>query len=50
MAALESGDGITIEMSTEDLVIFTSEQPRAGLVFYSGGKADHRAYTPRIRF
>lgn len=47
--ALESieqpADGITV--SREDgRIIFTPEEPRAGLIFYPGGKVQYEAYAP----
>lgn len=49
LAALETGAGVTVTMPTEDLVVFAAKEPRAGLVFYPGGKVEHLAYAPLLR-
>lgn len=49
LAALEPVEGIAVTMPAEDLVIFAAEEPRAGLIFYPGGKVEHLAYAPLLR-
>lgn len=49
LAAMASGEGITVTKPTDDLVIFAAEEPSAGLIFYPGGKVEHLAYAPLLR-
>ena len=49
LAAMAPGEGITVTLPTEDLVIFGAEEPSAGLIFYPGGKVEHLAYAPLLR-
>lgn len=46
--ALEETAQLTVTV-TEDMVIFEPEEPKAGLVFYPGGKVEHLAYAPLLR-
>ena len=48
LAALESGDGVTVEQ-IDDGVVFLPDDPVSGLVFYPGGKVEHTAYAPLLR-
>jgi len=48
LAALESGEGVTVEQ-TDHAVVFLPEEPVSGLVFYPGGKVEHTAYAPLLR-
>lgn len=43
VAALEEADVVT-----NDVVIFAPEEPKAGLVFYPGGKVEYLAYAPLL--
>lgn len=47
--ALESieqpADGVTVSRE-DDRIIFAPEEPRAGLIFYPGGKVQYEAYAP----
>lgn len=49
LGALKSGESVTVTAPTEDLIIFAAEEPRAGLVFYPGGKVEHLAYAPLLQ-
>ena len=44
-AAAYSGQGITVS-EEDDRIIFTPDSPRAGLIFYPGGKVQYEAYAP----
>ena len=45
-AAAQSQQGITVTTSSEGRIIFAPENPRAGLIFYPGGKVQYEAYAP----
>ena len=45
-AAAQSQQGITVTTSSEGRIIFAPENPRAGLIFYPGGKVKYEAYDP----
>ncbi len=42
-------DGVTIETVADNAIAFVPAEPRAGLIFYPGGKVDHRAYAPLLQ-
>ncbi len=43
---LEEGvPGVNIEQAS-DRIVFTPEAPKAGLIFYPGGKVEYKAYAP----
>ena len=48
LAALDSTDGVTVSV-TADRVVFLPEAPRAGLIFYPGGKVEFTAYAPLMQ-
>ena len=45
-AAARSQQDITVTTSSEGRIIFAPENPRAGLIFYPGGKVQYEAYAP----
>ena len=45
-AAAQSQQDITVTTSSEGRIIFAPENPRAGLIFYPGGKVQYEAYAP----
>ena len=46
LRVIEEGvPGVTIEQAS-DRIIFTPEAPKAGLIFYPGGKVEYKAYAP----
>lgn len=47
--AMAPADGITVEMTDGDAVVFAPPEPRAGLIFYPGGKVEYTAYAPLMR-
>lgn len=49
IAAFAPAEEIREYTSEDGTIICTPEQPRAGLVFYPGGKVEHTAYLPLMR-
>lgn len=49
LAALESGGGVTVYTQADGSVVFAPEAPKAGFIFYPGGKVEHTAYAPLMR-
>ncbi len=47
--ALVSDGTVTVTRLTDTLTVFAPEDPRAGLIFYPGGKVEHTAYAPLLR-
>ncbi len=47
-AALEGGSGVSVTWPVQDIVVFMPEEPKAGLVFYPGGRVEHTAYAPLL--
>lgn len=47
--AMAPADGIVINKTGGDDLVFTPPSPRAGLIFYPGGKVEHTAYAPLMR-
>ena len=45
-AAAQPQQDIRVTTSSKDRIIFTPEDPRAGLIFYPGGKVQYEAYAP----
>ena len=46
LRVLEEGvPGVNIEQAS-DRIVFTPEAPKAGLIFYPGGKVEYKAYAP----
>ncbi len=45
-AAAQPQQDITVTTSSKGRIIFTPEDPRAGLIFYPGGKVQYEAYAP----
>ena len=46
LRVLEEGvPGVSIEQAS-DRIVFTPEAPKAGLIFYPGGKVEYKAYAP----
>ncbi|MBQ6292443.1 MAG: alpha/beta hydrolase [Lachnospiraceae bacterium] len=46
LRVLEEGvPGVNIEQAS-DRIVFTPETPKAGLIFYPGGKVEYKAYAP----
>ena len=49
VAAMANGSGVTVYQTEDGLTVFAPELPRAGLIFYPGGKVEHTAYAPLLR-
>ena len=47
-AALEGDGGVTVTRPVQEVVVFLPEEPKAGLVFYPGGRVEHTAYAPLL--
>ena len=49
MAALTSGSTVQVSTLSDGDVVFSPEDPEAGIVFYPGGKVQAEAYAPLLR-
>ncbi len=47
--AMAPTDGISVEKTDGDTIVFSPSEPKAGLIFYPGGKVEHTAYAPLMR-
>lgn len=47
-AALVSDDMVTVEQTTKNMIVFSPQNPSAGLIFYPGGKVEYTAYSPLL--
>jgi len=47
--AMAPADGISVEKTDGDTIVFSPSQPKAGLIFYPGGKVEYTAYAPLMR-
>lgn len=47
--AMVPTDGISVEQTDEDAIVFAPSEPKAGLIFYPGGKVEYTAYAPLMR-
>lgn len=47
--AMAPADGIIISKTDGDDLVFVPSNPRAGLIFYPGGKVEYTAYAPLMR-
>lgn len=48
LEAMASEEDISVQIR-EDMVVFSPALPRAGFIFYPGGKVEHRAYAPLMK-
>lgn len=48
LAALNGSDNVQVTQA-EDMVVFSPEEPNAGLIFYPGGKVEYTAYAPLMQ-
>lgn len=49
VAAFATMDHVEIQTPEEGMVVCTPEDPRAGLIFYPGGKVEYTAYVPLMK-
>jgi len=49
LQAIALSDGITVEETDGDAMVFAPPEPEAGLIFYPGGKVEYTAYAPLMR-
>ncbi len=49
LQAIAPADGISVEKTEGDTIVFTPPEPKAGLIFYPGGKVEYTAYAPLMR-
>lgn len=49
LAAMESADTVTVRRLEDGDIAFVPGDPRAGIVFYTGGKVQAEAYAPLMR-
>lgn len=47
--ALASTSEVTVTQLDDDAYVFEPENPRAGLIFYPGGKVEYTAYSPLMK-
>ncbi len=47
--AMAPADGISVEETDGNTIVFSPSEPKAGLIFYPGGKVEHTAYAPLMR-
>ncbi len=47
--AMAPVDGIFVEKTDGGAIVFSPSEPKAGLIFYPGGKVEHTAYAPLMR-
>jgi hypothetical protein len=46
--ALKDYDGVTVEYTRQDAILFVPEEIKAGFIFYPGGKVEYTAYAPLL--
>ncbi len=49
LVATFSDDDVTVIEKNGDCMVFTSEKPEKGIVFYPGGKVEYTAYAPLMK-
>jgi len=49
LQAMALSDGISVEKTDGDAIVFAPPEPKAGLIFYPGGKVEYTAYAPLMR-
>ncbi len=49
LRAMSSADGISVENADGGAIVFAPPEPKAGLIFYPGGKVEYTAYAPLMR-
>ncbi len=49
LQAMALTDGISVGKTEGDALVFAPSEPRAGLIFYPGGKVEYTAYAPLMR-
>lgn len=47
--AMGTVDEIQVDTTSKNAVVYTPSAPRAGLIFYPGGKVEYTAYSPLMR-
>lgn len=47
--AMAAADDITVSKGDGNAIVFTPSNPKAGLIFYPGGKVEYTAYAPLMR-
>ncbi len=47
--AMAPADGISVDETDGDAIVFAPSEPKAGLIFYPGGKVEYTAYAPLMR-
>lgn len=48
VGALASDGTVTVEQISKDRIVFSPQEPSAGLIFYPGGKVEYTAYAPLL--
>ena len=47
--ALQGDSLVSVDQTVRDRVVFLPDDPKAGLIFYPGGKVEYTAYAPLLR-
>lgn len=47
--AMASDDHVTVNETEDGVLLFLPNDPKAGLIFYPGGKVEYTAYAPLMR-
>lgn len=47
--AMASDDHVTVSTAEDGTILFIPDTPRAGMIFYPGGKVEYTAYVPLMR-
>jgi len=46
LASLQSTKTVTVHTIQKDILVFSPKEPKAGMIFYPGGKVQYEAYAP----
>lgn len=49
LASYQTEQPVQVEMLADGNLVYTPKQPKAGLIFYPGGKVEHTAYEPLMK-
>lgn len=48
MDALVTDEAVNVDQTLKDMIVFSPEEPVAGLIFYPGGKVEYTSYAPLL--
>lgn len=49
LEALQEDSLVSVDQTVRDRIVFLPDDPKAGLIFYPGGKVEYTAYAPLLR-